>query len=134
MERQFSLFLAKVWGLAGPYWSSEEKWSGILLLTAIMAMNLGTVYITVLINTWTKDFYNALQEANKAALSDLVRFAELAAAVYYSDCLYVYPRAMLKSVGSLDDQELLSRWSRSAIDYCMQFLRTNQTDNPDLAN
>ena len=134
MERQvLSLFLAKVLGSCRTgHWSSEEKWSGILLLTAIMAMNLGTVYITVLINTWTKDFYNALQEANKAAfLSDLVRFAELAAAYIIQTVYMLYLQQMLQiRWRRWMTKSYLSRWLGRQSYYRMQFL-DKPTDNPD---
>ncbi|MHB8203907.1 MAG: ABC transporter ATP-binding protein/permease, partial [Desulfomonilaceae bacterium] len=130
---KFSLsFWRRFWSLAGPYWSSEEKWSGILLLTAIMAMNLGTVYITVLINTWTKDFYNALQEANKAAfLADLVRFAELAAAYIIQTVYMLYLQQMLQiRWRRWMTKSYLSRWLGRQSYYRMQFL-DRPTDNPD---
>ncbi len=130
---KFSLsFWRRFWSLAGPYWSSEEKWSGILLLTAIMAMNLGTVYITVLINTWTKDFYNALQEANKAAfLSDLVRFAELATAYIVQTVYMLYLQQMLQiRWRRWMTKSYLSRWLGRQSYYRMQFL-DKPTDNPD---
>jgi vitamin B12/bleomycin/antimicrobial peptide transport system ATP-binding/permease protein len=38
------------WRLAKPYWASEEKWSAWGLLLAVIALNLGNVYISVRIN------------------------------------------------------------------------------------
>ena len=55
-------FLREAWGLAWPYWKSEEKWSAIGLLVAIVALNLILVAINVRFNSWYKDFYDALQE------------------------------------------------------------------------
>src|SRR5260370_41325955 len=45
------------WRLAKPYWTSEEKWSAWGLLFAVIAFNLGNVYISMRINAWN----NALQ-------------------------------------------------------------------------
>ncbi|MFY9983949.1 MAG: ABC transporter ATP-binding protein/permease [Chthoniobacterales bacterium] len=53
-----------VWQTAKVYWESEEKWSAWGLLVAIVALNLGNVYISVRINNWNKDFYDALQIFN----------------------------------------------------------------------
>ena len=36
-------FLREAWDLAWPYWKSEEKWSAIGLLAAIIALNLFAV-------------------------------------------------------------------------------------------
>ncbi len=48
------------WGLAWPYWTSEERWMARGLLAAIVLLNLGTVYVSVEINKWQATFYNAL--------------------------------------------------------------------------
>ena len=55
-------FLRQAWDLAWPYWKSEEKWSAIGLLAAVIALNLITVWLNVRFNYWNNDFYNALQE------------------------------------------------------------------------
>ena len=55
-------FLRDAWDLAWPYWKSEQKWSAIGLLVAIVTLNLITVWINVRFNSWYKDFYDALQE------------------------------------------------------------------------
>src|ERR1700723_2313159 len=55
-------FLREAWKLAWPYWRSDEKWSATGLLVAIVALNLGAVYLNVRFNLWNRDFYDALQE------------------------------------------------------------------------
>ena len=54
-------FLRAVWSLAWPYWTSDEKWSAGGLLAAVVALNLVYVWLTVRLNMWNSDFYNALQ-------------------------------------------------------------------------
>jgi ABC-type uncharacterized transport system fused permease/ATPase subunit len=56
------------WRLAKPYWTSEEKWSAWGLLLAVIALDLGKVYISVRINAWNNAFYNALQAFNSGEL------------------------------------------------------------------
>jgi putative ATP-binding cassette transporter len=56
--------LRDAWKLANPYWTSDEKWSAWGLLLAVVALNLGNVYISVRINEWNNAFYNALQAFN----------------------------------------------------------------------
>jgi vitamin B12/bleomycin/antimicrobial peptide transport system ATP-binding/permease protein len=53
--------IGDAWRTAKAYWTSEEKWSAWGLLIAIIALNLGNVYVSVPINDWNKNFYNALQ-------------------------------------------------------------------------
>src|ERR1700730_2332217 len=45
------------WRLAKVYWTSEEKWSAWGLILAVVALNLGNVYVSVGINEWNKALY-----------------------------------------------------------------------------
>jgi len=56
--------LAIVWRLARPYFFSEDRLAGRILLAAVIAIELSIVGITVLINQWNNRFYNALQDRN----------------------------------------------------------------------
>ena len=56
--------LATVWRIASPYFRSEERGPGLILLAAVIAIELSIVAITVLINQWNANFYNALQDRN----------------------------------------------------------------------
>ncbi len=47
--------------LAKPYWVSDEKGMGWLLLVTILAMNLAIVWVNVRLNYWNNSFFNALQ-------------------------------------------------------------------------
>jgi hypothetical protein len=47
---------------------SKEKWSARGLLLAVIALDLGKVYISVRINAWNNAFYNALQAFNSGEL------------------------------------------------------------------
>ncbi len=53
-----------IWKLVRPYWASEERWRARATLGAIIALSLGQVYISVLLNKWNAEFYNALQDKN----------------------------------------------------------------------
>ncbi|HZK90372.1 MAG TPA: ABC transporter ATP-binding protein/permease [Stellaceae bacterium] len=57
-------FLREAWKLALPYWRSDEKWSAIGLVVAVVALNLVSVWINVRLNLWNRDFYDALQQYN----------------------------------------------------------------------
>ena len=122
----------KFWSLTAPYWTSEAKWGALALLVVIMGMNLGMVYVRVLLNEWTRGFYNALQAGNKAKfLSDLWRFAGLAGAYIIQAVYMLYLNQMLQLRWRrwLTERYLSSWLSRQAY-YRMQFLR-DATDNPD---
>ena len=75
----FRQFLGKAWALSVPYFKSDERWRARGLLLAIIALNLGLVYMAVLFNDWNKLFYDSLQ--NKQAdvfWTQLGRFTYLA--------------------------------------------------------
>jgi len=56
--------LATVWRIAAPFFSSEDRWPGRILLAAVIAIELSIVGLNVLFNSWNNVFYNALQEHN----------------------------------------------------------------------
>jgi vitamin B12/bleomycin/antimicrobial peptide transport system ATP-binding/permease protein len=41
-----------------PFWFSEDRWTVWGLLFAVIALNLGIVYINVLLNKWNNTFYD----------------------------------------------------------------------------
>jgi putative ATP-binding cassette transporter len=57
----FVIGLKEAWGLARPYFSSEERWMAIGLLAAIIALNLLMVAFNLVLNFWNNDFFNAIQ-------------------------------------------------------------------------
>ena len=68
-----------VWQLIKPFWVSEEKLRAWSMLIAIIALSLGLVYISVLINQWNQVFYDALQNKNYPVFkAQLWRFTYLA--------------------------------------------------------
>jgi vitamin B12/bleomycin/antimicrobial peptide transport system ATP-binding/permease protein len=55
-------FLKDAWRLARPYFAdSEERWSARFLLAAVIGLSLASVGLSVLLNFWRLDFYNAVQ-------------------------------------------------------------------------
>ena len=56
--------LATIWRLAAPYFRSEDRLAGRLLLGAVVCIELTIVAINVMINQWNARFYNALQDRN----------------------------------------------------------------------
>lgn len=77
--QSFVVFAGKVRRLAAPYFNSEEKWKARGLLAAIIALNLGAVYMLVLINEWNRVFYDALQNRDQEVFwRELGRFTYLA--------------------------------------------------------
>ena len=79
---KLSIFCRRVWALSRPYFASEEKFKARLLLIAIVALNLASVYMLVQLNDWNRVFYDALQNKNQAVFwQQLGRFTYLAFAL-----------------------------------------------------
>ena len=124
--------LALIWRLARPYFVSEDRWAGRILLGAIIAIELSTVAINVMLNQWNNRFYNALQERNwDNFVWELLFFCALAAAfivlavyqLYLNQWLVIRWRRWLTA-------QYLDRWLANANHYRMQLLG-DAADNPD---
>src|SRR5438093_8524297 len=71
------MFLA----LSTPYFRSEERVRDWLLLAAVVASELGLVYVAVLVAHWNARFFNALEARDWAAFGDsLILFCFIAVA------------------------------------------------------
>jgi len=125
-------FLADFRSLAAPYWSSEERWRARSLLTLVVGLSLGQVYLLVLLNTWYQQFYDALQSFDQAAFGRLIlRFLALAAC-YIATAVYgLYLRQMLEIRWRrwLTDR-WIGDWLADRAYYLMRHVETG-TDNPD---
>jgi putative ATP-binding cassette transporter len=125
-------FLRQAWDLSWPYWKSEEKWSAIGLLLAVVALNLFAVWLNVRLNTWNNDFYDALQQYNWAefwkqfGIFGIIAFALIVDAVYslyLRQILHIRWRRWLTI-------HFLHSWLDDQHYYRMQLGQT-VTDNPD---
>ncbi|WP_342131950.1 ABC transporter ATP-binding protein/permease [Hydrogenophaga sp. OTU3427] len=77
--QMFRQFAGQALALALPYFKSDQKWRARLLLAAIVALNLASVYMLVLLNEWNRVFYDALQNKDAAVFwRELGRFTYLA--------------------------------------------------------
>ena len=136
----FKDFCSKAWALAKPYFQSEDKWKARGLLLAIVLLNLGAVYMLVLLNEWNRVFYDALQEKNQPVFwEQLGRFTYLAFAFiiiavyrfYLTQLLEIRWRAWMTA-------HYLQRWLANHAFYQMELARYAQSganpatpDNPD---
>lgn len=77
-----------VWKLISPYWRSEEKWSAYVYLTAVVALALAMVYLSVLFNDWNRDFYNALENKNYVEFKEQLGRFSLLAFIFIAVAIY----------------------------------------------
>lgn len=136
--QSFRQFIAKVRALSLPYFQSEEKWKARGLLAVIVALNLGAVYMLVLINEWNRVFYDALQNKDAEVFwRELGRFTYLAFGFiiiavyrfYLTQLLQMRWRAWMTG-------QYLDRWLAHKAFYHLELARFSKTedatpDNPD---
>jgi vitamin B12/bleomycin/antimicrobial peptide transport system ATP-binding/permease protein len=124
--------LAIIWRLAAPYFWSEDRWPGRILLAAVVAIELAIVAINVLLNYWNARFFNAIQERSwDSFVAELLLFCVLAAAfialavyqLYLNQWLQIRWRRWMTT-------DYLARWLQGANHYRMQLLG-DAADNPD---
>jgi putative ATP-binding cassette transporter len=124
--------LATIWRLAAPYFRSEDRWFGRLLLASVIAIELTIVYVNVLINQWNNRFYNALQERNwDTFVSELLFFSVLATGYIVLAVYQLYLRQWLQiRWRTWMTRQYLDHWLAGANHYRMQLLG-DAADNPD---
>jgi putative ATP-binding cassette transporter len=124
--------LAIIWRLASPYFFSEDKWPGRILLAAVVAIELAIVGINVALNWWNARFFNAIQEKNwDNFISELVFFCVIVAfyivlavyQLYLNQWLQIRWRRWMTA-------RYLDHWLEHGNHYRMQLLG-DAADNPD---
>lgn len=124
--------LRDAWAITYRYWQSEDRWAAWGLLIAVLLLNLGTVYINVLLNKWNNTFYDALQDKDWLVfVHQLIRFSWLAGifivlAVYQS---YLNQMLQIRWRRWLTNR-YLHAWLADGRYYLMQVF-AGETDNPD---
>lgn len=135
---QFRHFAARAWALSSPYFGSDQKWKARGLLAAIVALNLGAVYMLVLLNEWNRVFYDALQNKNAEVFwQQLLRFTGLAFGYiliavyrfYLTQLLEIRWRAWMTA-------HVMERWLGAKAFYRLELMRFTREDsqlpdNPD---
>lgn len=124
--------LRDAWAMTRPYWFSEDRWVAWGLLVAVIGLNLGTVYINVLINKWNNTFYDALQAKDYTVFfHQLIRFSWLAGffIVFTVYQFYLNQMDQIRWRRWLTER-YLGGWLTEAGYYRMQ-LSNGGTDNPD---
>jgi len=124
--------LGTIWRLAAPYFFSEDRWPGRILLAAVIAIQLALVAVDVVLNMWNARFFNALQDKNwDRFVSELLFFCVVAAIaivlavyqIYLNQWLQIRWRRWMTA-------RYLGHWLDDANHYRMQLLG-DAADNPD---
>jgi vitamin B12/bleomycin/antimicrobial peptide transport system ATP-binding/permease protein len=125
-------FLTAFWALAKPYWVSERRTKGLLILAAVVGLSLGIVWLDVQFNTWNRNFYNALEAKDQAEffrqfwIFTGIALVWIVAAVYR---LYLQQMLQIEWRAWVNDH-FLKRWLADRAYYRLQLVDRG-VDNPD---
>ena len=130
--KRLAATLATIWRMSIPYFRSEDRWPGRILLGAVVAIELSIVAITVILNQWYNRFYNTLQDRNWEAFVSAILFFCVLAAIYtvlavYQNYLNLWLQIRWRRWMT---QTYLRQWLNTANHYRMQLLG-DAADNPD---
>jgi vitamin B12/bleomycin/antimicrobial peptide transport system ATP-binding/permease protein len=130
--RRLAATLATIGRLALPYFRSEDRWPGRLLLAAVIGIELSIVAITVILNQWYNRFYNTLQNYDWDGFVSAILFFCVLAAIYtvlavYQNYLNLWLQIRWRRWMT---QTYLRQWLNTANHYRMQLLG-DAADNPD---
>jgi putative ATP-binding cassette transporter len=125
-------FARRAWNLAAPYWSSEERWRARLLLTTIVALTLGLVFLTVQYNDWNRSFFEAIQDKDFESFGPLLlRFGFLAGLFIVGAVFRRYLMLMLQMRWRIWlTRRFLDGWLDNQVYYRLEVAKGN-ADNPD---
>ena len=132
--------LRDVWFLSLPYFRSEQRWSARFLLLACIALNLGMVYVLVLINDWQRVFYDALQNRDADVFWEQLKMFGMLASAFIVVSVYRFYLTQLLEIRwrAWMTGDFLNRWTTHQIFYQLELRQTNHnhdaltgSDNPD---
>ncbi len=125
-------FFSTLWALTRPYWVSEQRTTGLVLLVTVVGLALLFVWVEVQFNTWTREMYNTFETKDQAEFFRQLGKFTLLAVLYIVTAVYrIYFQQMLliEWRGWLTDR-YLADWLKDRAYYRLQLLE-GATDNPD---
>src|ERR1700740_851723 len=131
MDKSKRNSIRDAWRLAKPYWVSEEKWPARGLLLAVVALNLGNVYVSVRINEWNNAFYNALQKLDSGEFFHQLGVFCVLAGLYIVMAVYALSFSQILQIRGRRwlPRRYLGAWLADRSYYQLEL--QSATDNPD---
>lgn len=138
--RKIRTHLRHVWQLSLPYFQSEERWRARFLLLACIALNLGMVYVLVLLNDWNRVFYDALQNRDSAVFWEQLQVFGMLATAFIVVAVYRFYLTQLLEIRwrAWMTKDFLQRWTTHHVFYQLELRQfanlgdgMSQSDNPD---
>ena len=138
--RKIRIHLRHVWQLSLPYFRSEERWRARFLLLACIGLNLGMVYVLVLLNDWNRVFYDALQNRDADVFWQQLQVFGMLATAFIVVAVYRFYLTQLLEIRwrAWMTRDFIRRWSTQNIFYQLELSQfatlgenSSRADNPD---
>ena len=124
-------FAGQCWNLTAPFWQGPERNKTVLLLAAAMLFNFFNVYMTLRLNIWSRDFFNAMENKDITAFFFQLGLLFVLAGtslVLYANQKYLCGKAVLLWRRYMSSY-YAKRWLTSGCCYSELFFP--HIDNPD---
>jgi putative ATP-binding cassette transporter len=125
-------FFATLWALTRPYWVSEKRGTGLVLLVTVVGLALLGVWLEVQFNTWNREFYNTFESKDQAEFFRQLGTFTLLAVIYIVNGVYrqYFQQMLMIEWRSWMTERFLADWLKDRAYYRLQLLDRG-TDNPD---
>jgi len=125
-------FFAALWALTKPYWVSEKRRVGLILLATVVGLALLGVWLEVQFNTWNREFYNTFESKDQAEFFRQLGTFTLLAILYIVNGVYrqYFQQMLMIEWRSWMTERYLGDWLKERAYYRLQ-LQDKGTDNPD---
>ena len=125
-------FFATLWALTRPYWASEQRGTGLVLLATVVGLALMGVWLEVQFNTWNREFYNTFESKDQAEFFRQLGTFTLLALVYIVNAVYrqYFQQMLMIEWRAWMTERYLGDWLKDRAYYRLQLLDRG-TDNPD---
>ena len=125
-------FFAALWALVRPYWASEKRGTGLVLLATVVGLALLGVWLEVKFNTWNREFYNTFESKDQAEFFRQLGMFTILAVLYIINGVYrqYFQQMLMIEWRSWMTERYLADWLKDRAYYRLQLLDKG-TDNPD---
>jgi len=125
-------FFATLWALTRPYWVSEKRGTGLVLLATVVGLALLGVWLEVKFNTWNREFYNTFESKDQAEFFRQLGMFTILATLYIINGVYrqYFQQMLMIEWRSWMTERYLADWLTDRAYYRLQLLDKG-TDNPD---
>ena len=125
-------FFATLWALIRPYWVSDQRRKGLVLLATVVGLALTGVWLEVQFNSWNREFYNTFESKDQAEFFRQLGMFTLLAVMYIVNGVYrqYFQQMLMIEWRGWMTERYLADWLRDRAYYRLQLVDKG-TDNPD---